>query len=387
MNAIEIAKDVYWVGGIDWNLRNFHGYMTQEGSTYNAYLIIDKKVTLIDFVKSTVKNQLFERVKQIIDPSKIDILVCNHVEMDHSGALPDLLEIAPNATVVTSPQGEKGLRAHYRKDWKFKIVKTGDQLSIGNRTLQFINTPMVHWPDNMVTYCPEEKILFSNDSFGQHYATNEIFDVENPYDIIMKEAKKYYANIVLPYVNPVKKEYEALKELDIKTIAPSHGVIWTKHVPDIVSNYVDWVSNKTRKKALIVYDTMWGSTEKIAFQSIAEAFEAKGYVIDIKNLQNDHISDVMTSFMDAEYIAVGSPTLNKNILPTVAAFLTYLKGLSPGGRKAIAFGSYGWGGESVKQIAEYFEQCKFDVIKQFNFKYVPFKDDLSDMCQQLKKII
>ncbi len=387
MNAIEIAKDVYWVGGIDWNLRNFHGYMTQEGSTYNAYLIIDKKVTLIDFVKSTVKDQLFERIKQIIDPKKIDILVCNHVEMDHSGALPDLMEMLPNATVVASPQGEKGLLAHYRKDWKVKVVKTGDHISLGKRTLQFINTPMVHWPDNMVSYCPEEKILFSNDSFGQHYATNEIFDVENPYDIIMKEAKKYYANIVLPYVNPVKKEYEALKGLDIKTIAPSHGVIWTKHVPDIVSNYVDWVSNKTRKKALIVYDTMWGSTEKIAFQSIAEAFEAKGYVIDIKNLQNDHISDVMTSFMDAEYIAVGSPTLNKNILPTVAAFLTYLKGLSPGGRKAIAFGSYGWGGESVKQIAEYFEQCKFDVIEQFNFKYVPFKDDLSDMCQQLKKII
>lgn len=387
MNAIEIAKDIYWVGGIDWNLRNFHGYLTQEGSTYNAYLIIDEKVTLIDFVKPTVKDQLFDRIKQIIDPSKIDILVCNHVEMDHSGALPDLMKMLPNARVVTSPQGKKGLIAHYGEDWNFQVVKTGDSLSIGKRTLKFYNTPMVHWPDNMVTFCPEDQILFSNDSFGQHYATSEIFDTENPYDIIMKEAKKYYANIVLPYVSPVKKEYELIKDLPIRVIAPSHGVIWTKHVPDIIQAYVDWVSNKTRKKALIVYDTMWGSTEKLAFDVIAHVFEAKGYVIDIKNLQNDHISDIMTSFMDAEFIAVGSPTLNKNILPTVAAFLTYLRGLSPGGRKAIAFGSYGWGGESVQQVLDYFEQSKFEVLSQLNQKYVPFEQDIIRMRKELQQAL
>ncbi len=199
MKAIKIKEGIYWVGAVDWNMRNFHGYLTQRGTTYNAYLIIDDKITLIDTVKNTVKDQMLERIKDVIDPAMIKVIVSNHVEMDHSGTLPEIMELRPDAELITSPNGEKGLPLHYHKDWKFTSVKTGDKLSIGKRSLEFVTTPMVHWPDNMVCYMPEEKILFSNDSFGQHYATSKVFDHENPKDIILFEAKKYYANIVMPY--------------------------------------------------------------------------------------------------------------------------------------------------------------------------------------------
>jgi flavorubredoxin len=178
MKAKEIKKGIYWVGAIDWDVRNFHGYLTQKGTTYNAYLIIDEKITLIDTVKATMTDQLISRIKEIIDPSKIDYIVSNHVEMDHSGALPKMMQLAPKATIITCPNGDKGLKAHYKKDWNFKVVKTGDKISLGKRSLEFVLTPMVHWPDNMVAYMPEEKILFSNDSFGQHYASEERFDDE-----------------------------------------------------------------------------------------------------------------------------------------------------------------------------------------------------------------
>lgn len=383
MKAIKIKEGIYWVGAIDWNMRNFHGYLTQRGTTYNAYLVIDEKITLIDTVKNTVKDQMLERIKDIIDPSKIDVVVSNHVEMDHSGSLPEVMELCPNAELITSPQGEKGLPMHYHKNWKFTTVKTGDKISIGKRSLEFVNTPMVHWPDNMVCYMAEEKILFSNDSFGQHYATSNIFDFQNPKDIILYEAKKYYANIVMPYAGQVVKEYNSIKDFDIEMICTSHGVIWKDYVKDIVDSYLSWVNNETKKKAIIVYDTMWKSTEKMAFDVVASAFETKGYEVQICNMQDNHESDVVTYFIDSEYIAVGSPTLNKNIMPNIAKVLTYLRGLSPGGRKAIAFGSYGWGGESIKQIEEYIEQCKFDLKASVKFKYVPLNKDLEEMKKEL----
>jgi len=340
MKAVSIKEGIYWVGGIDWNLRSFHGYSTQRGSTYNAYLIVDEKITLIDTVKGYLADEMISRISSIIDPSSIDYIVSNHVEMDHSGALPRMMEIAKNATIITCASGEKGLRAHYKKDWSFKVVKSGDKLELGKRSLEFLLTPMVHWPDNMVCYMPQEKILFSNDSFGQHLASSERFDDEYPIDIVMEEARKYYANIVLPYGMQVQKELEAAKGLDIEMIATSHGMIWRKHIPEIVSLYADWASNRTSKKAVIVYDSMWKSTEAMASR-IKSAFEEKGYVIRFLHLEHNHISDVMTEIMDAEYICVGSPTLNNNMLPTVAAFLAYMKGLAPKGRKAIAFGSFG----------------------------------------------
>ncbi|MCF7792475.1 MAG: FprA family A-type flavoprotein [Candidatus Cloacimonetes bacterium] len=375
MKAIEIRKDIYWVGGIDWDLRNFHGYLTQRGSTYNSYLIIDEKVTLIDNVKHYLFEEQLGRISQIIDPAKIDYVVQNHIEMDHSGTLPKIMELCPNAKVVASPKGVEGLPKHYKKTWDFMTVKSGDVLDLGKRKLHFVQTPMVHWPDNMVSYCPEEKILFSNDAFGQHIASSERFDDEYPFNIMMHEAAKYYANIVLPYGMQVQRALQAVGGLDIETICPSHGLIIRKYIPEILEKYKKWSANQVDKKALIIYDTMWGSTRKIA-KSIQEAFEAKNYQTRLFNLEYIHISDIMTEILTAKYICVGSPTLNNNILPTVASFLTYLKGLAPKGRIGMAFGSYGWGGQSVGIVENTLKECGFEMLDQIKLQYVPDKEIL-----------
>ncbi len=386
MKAIEVKKDIYWVGAIDWKLRNFHGYLTQRGSSYNAYLIVDEKITLIDTVKGYLTKELIERIADIIDPKKIDYVVSNHVEMDHSGAMPEVMEMLPNATVITSAAGEKEHRLHYKKDWKFQIVKSGDTLNIGKRNLHFVMTPMVHWPDNMVTYCPEEKILFSNDAFGQHIASSERFDDEYPVETILEEAKKYYANIVLPYSSQVVGVMEIVRSLDLDIICPSHGIIWRKNIPLILQNYEKWASNKTDKKAVIVYDTMWNSTNMVA-QAIKEAFEDKKYNYYIYDLKDTHISDIMTQIIEAEYICVGSPTLNKGILPTVAAFLTYLQGLAPKGRKGMLFGSYGWAQANMKALDRYMEESNIEVKYRANVNFIPSKEQLDKIKQEVLEII
>ncbi len=381
MKPVKIKENIYWVGGIDWDLRNFHGYLTQRGSTYNAFLIIDEKITLVDTVKYYLVDEMLERISDIVDPSKIDYIVSNHVEMDHSGGLTRMMEVAPNAKIVTSPKGEQGLRLHYKKDWNFQVMDSGDTLNTGKLSLSFILTPMVHWPDNMVTYCPEEKILFSNDAFGQHIATSERFDDEYAIDIISEEAKKYYANIVLPYSVQVQKALEAVAGMPIDIIAPSHGIIWRSHIDRIINDYKIWSSNKTEKKALIIYDTMWKSTQMVA-QAIQKGFEEKGIFTRMLNLQSNHISDIMTEVLTAEYICIGSPTLNKNMLPTVAAFITYFKGLAPKGRKGLAFGSYGWAPHGIKQVQEALESCHFEMLDQVKVNYVPDKTELDEISKK-----
>jgi len=386
MKAVKIKEGIYWVGGIDWNLRNFHGYLTQRGSTYNAYLIIDEKITLIDTVKSYLTGEMLERIRSVIDPSKIDYVISNHVEMDHSGGLPELMKIIPDATVFASPKGEAGLREHYRQDWNFKAMESGTVLNLGKRSLHFILTPMVHWPDNMVAYMPEEKILFSNDAFGQHLATSERFDDEYPLDIIMLEARKYYANIVLPYSRQVEKVLVGIQDIDIEMIANSHGIIWRKHVSDIIKGYQSWASNETRKRALVIYDTMWNSTQVMA-HSIQDAFESKGYSTTLLNLQNNHISDIMTEVIDAEYICVGSPTLNGRMLPTMSAFLTYLTGLSPKNRKSIVFGSYGWGPRQIEEMSGILKEGGFDVVAEEKIKFIPTPADLAGLRERISAVI
>lgn len=384
MKAVKIKDNIYWVGAIDWDSRNFHGYLTQRGITYNAYLIIDEKITLIDTVKKQFTEEMLKRISSVIDPSKIDYIISNHVEMDHSGAIPKMMDIAKNAQLITCPNGDKGLTAHYKRDFNHKIVKTGDTLNLGKRNLQFLLTPMVHWPDNMVEYLPEEKILFSNDSFGQHFASSGRFDYENPKDIVIDEAKKYYANIVMPYSVQVQKELNDAANLDIEIIASSHGVIWEKYTKDIIEEYKKWAANKILKKAVIVYDTMWHSTEKMAY-AIQEAFEEKGFITSMRNLQQNHISDIMTEVLTSEYICVGSPTLNKNMMPSVAGFLTYFQGLAPKGRKAIAFGSYGWGEKSIPKITEFLENSGLDIIDTYKVNYIPDDNDLNNIKEKLKE--
>ncbi|MFC2097080.1 FprA family A-type flavoprotein [Bacteroidota bacterium] len=386
MKAKKIKDNIYWVGAIDWNVRNFHGYLTQKGTTYNAYLIIDEKITLIDTVKLGFKDEMLSRISDIVDPSKIDYIVSNHVEMDHSGSLPEIKEIAPNAKIITSPSGAKGLKLHYFHDWDYQVVNSGDSINIGKLNLQFLLTPMVHWPDNMLTYVPEEKLVFSNDSLGQHLASSERFDDEYPSDIIFEEAKKYYANIVLPYGKQVEKELKEVSKLDIEMIAPSHGLIWRSNIARIVSEYQKWCLNKTKKRAVIIYDTMWGSTEKMA-AIIKEVFEEKGIYTQMRNLQKSHISDIMTELIDCEYICVGSPTLNSTMMPSVASFLTYMSGLAPSGRKAITFGSYGWGGKTLDEMNNYFKKSGFEILLSKKIKYIPSKENLEEFKNELLNII
>lgn len=382
MKAIKVKEGVYWVGAIDWNLRNFHGYLTQRGSTYNAYLIIDEKITLVDTVKENFTQEMIARIASVIDPTQIDYIVCNHVEMDHSGALPELLKIAKKATIITSPKGENGLKEHYRGEYNYKAVESGTVLNLGKRNIHFILTPMVHWPDNMIGYMPEEKILFSNDAFGQHLASAERFDDEYPLDITMQEARKYYANIVLPYSKQVQKALIAATDLDIEIIANSHGIIWRKHVREILEAYNSWASNDTQKRALVIYDSMWHSTESMA-GAIKDVFDDKGYTTNLLSLQHHHISDIMTQVIGAEYICVGSPTLNGRMLPTMAAFLTYLSGLAPKNRKSIVFGSYGWGPKMIEDMSAILEDAGIEVIAKEKIKYIPSESDL----QNLKKTI
>jgi len=383
MQPIEVKKNIYWVGAIDWDLRSFHGYLTQRGSTYNAYLIIDKQVTLVDTVKECLCDEMLERISQVIDPGKIDLIVSNHVEMDHSGSLPRIINVAKNAKIITSPNGEKGLRKHFWQDWNFQVVSTGDSLSIGSKTLEFLLTPMVHWPDSMATYIPQEKMLLSNDAFGQHIASAKRFDDQFDLGILKEEAAKYYANIVLPYGIQVKKALAEVAKLDIEMIAPSHGVIWRKYIKEIANLYQQWADNYTDNKAVIVYDTMWHSTEKIA-RAINDGFEQLGITSTMLNLQTNHISDVLKELLTAKYICVGSSTLNNGLLPQVAAFLSYMKGLAPKKRVGLSFGSYGWGGQSIGLINEVLADCGFTLMEPIKVQYSPDNQTLTGISNMVK---
>ncbi|NGX62909.1 MAG: Nitric oxide reductase [Candidatus Anoxychlamydiales bacterium] len=385
MKAFEIKKNVYWVGAIAWELAEFHGYLTQRGSTFNAYLILDEKITLVDTVKATHKDQMFARIKSIIDPAKIDIVISNHTEMDHSGAIPDVMDLCKNATLICSPHGETGLNKHYdTSKWNFKVVQMHDTVNIGKRDLSFILMPMVHWPDSMATYVKQDKLLMPNDLFGQHMATYERFVNDAEFDIVMEEAQKYFANILLPYSRQSTNAVSEIVKLDLDMIAPSHGLIWRdKDVQKIFKAYELWDANAVKDKAVIVYDTMWGSTEKMA-NSVYRAFEKLDIPVKLKSLKKYHISDIMTDILDSKYICVGSPTLNNTLMPTVASFLYYLKGLRPKNRIALAFGSFGWGGQSVKEIEEIFKFLNFEILDTVTYEYVPHEEDLDKIEKDLE---
>ena len=383
LKAIEMKKGIYWVGAVDWSMRSFHGYSTRRGSSYNAYLILDEKITLIDTVKAPFVAELLERVSSVVDPKKIDYIISNHVEPDHSGSLPIMAKCCPNAKIVTSaPNGLKGLTGRYG-ELNYQAVKTGETLSLGARTLSFVATPMLHWPDSMVTYCPEEKILFSNDAFGQHLAANRRFDDENDLHIIMEEAKKYYANILMLYGKQAQTALAALGSLPIEMILTGHGVSWRAHIPEILDAYKKWSASELEEKAVVVFDSMWGSTERLA-KAITDAFTAKGVPVAYFDLRADHISDVITEVLTSKYLAVGSPTINNQMMPPVAAFLCYLKGFVPKGRKAFAFGSFGWGGQSVGLVENELKAAGCEIcLEKIRVKDVPTMEDLAALREKI----
>ncbi|MFW2366708.1 MAG: FprA family A-type flavoprotein [Desulforhopalus sp.] len=389
MSNTELAKGIYWVGAVDWDVRDFHGYSTYKGTTYNAFLVLDEKVTLFDTVKRSHMDELLRNIRAIIDPSKIDYLVVNHVEMDHSGSLPDIMDIIKPEKVFCSPMGKKAIIDHFhREDWPFEVVKSGSEVSLGKRTVQFLETRMLHWPDSMFSYIKEDGILFSSDAFGQHYATNERFDDEVPMSEVMQESAKYYANILYLFSPLIKKLLATVSEmnLDIKMIAPDHGVIWRTHQNKIIEAYSKWSQNESEKKALVIYDSMWHSTEKMA-HSIGAGLRDEGISTYMINLKVHHRSDVMTQVLNARAIVLGSSTLNNGLLPRMAGFLMYMRGLKPAKKIGASFGSFGWSGEAVGLMNNALEEMKIEVIEDgLRLKYVPDSDKLEECVAMGRRI-
>ena len=388
MKPIEIAKDIYWLGVIDWNIRDFHGYSTYQGTTYNSYLIMDEKITLIDTVKKEFADELIASISQLVDPKKIDYVISNHTEMDHSGGLPRVMHrIGEDTPLYCSKMGHKNLSKHFSQKWNYQPVEDGGELSLGKRNLTFMETRMLHWPDSMFTYVNEDKLLFSSDAFGQHYAGPERFD-DQIGDDIMPHARKYFANILLLYSPLILKLVDKVTEmgLAIDMICPDHGIIWRKDPSKIINAYVEWSTQKSKRKAVVIYDTMWHSTETMA-EAIVEALGEEGVDAKPLHLRNCHRSDIITEVLDAGAVIVGSPTINNGLFPTVSDFLTYMKGLKPKNKVAAAFGSYGWSGEAVKLINEELEQMKLDLIDPgVRIQYVPDDKGL-DACHELGKKI
>ena len=376
--AIKVTDNVYWVGAVDWGIRDFHGYLTDRGTTYNAFLVVADKITLIDTVKPPFESELLARIASVVDPKEVSYVVSNHAEMDHSGSLEGVIEALQPEKVFASSMGSKALKEHFHLDHEIVAVKDGESLSLGNLSLTFLETRMLHWPDNMFSYMAEENLLFSQDAFGMHLATSERFADEIDESILEYEGAKYFANILLPMSALVTKLLKKVEELNlpIDIIACDHGPIWRQDLSKITGWYSKWAQQKPTNKAVVVFDTMWFSTAKMA-EAVAEGLMAGGAQPKLMPLKSNHRSNVATEILDAGALVVGSPTLNNNMYPTVADLLTYLKGLKPKNLVAAAFGSYGWSGEAVGQVKGMLEEMKIDLVNEgLRVKFVPDSDAL-----------
>jgi flavorubredoxin len=377
---IELAPKIYWVGVNDWTIRDFHGYLTEDGSTYNAYLIVDDHITLVDTVKKEFVPAMLARVAEIVDPGKIDYIISNHVEMDHSGGLPQVIERVQPEKIFCSSMGKTGLSRHFKQDWPFVEVKTGSELATGRYNLTFLETPMLHWPDSMMTYLKEEQVLFSSDGFGAHHASSERFDDHLPELPLSytRQVKKYYANILMPFGVLITQLFAKIAQLGLtfKIIAPDHGLIYRKNPGWVLSAYQRWAAGSPDPKALVIYDTMWHSTEQLAHAFTQGLIDA-GVEAQMHHLRRTHPSDIITEVLDAGLLLFGSPTLNNQMFPTLAQFLNYLKGLAPKHKAAAAFGSYGWSGQAVGLINQEIEAMKLKLAHEgFKVKYIPDPEEL-----------
>ena len=371
--AVRISEHVYWVGAIDWGLRDFHGYLTSEGSTYNAYLILADRITLVDTVKAAFRDEMMARIAAVIDPGEIDCLISNHSEMDHTGAMPAVIaEIKPQE-IIASVNGVKALNEHFHWDVPVRAVADGERLDLGGLAVRFYETPMLHWPDSMFTYLEGDGVLFSNDAFGMHLASTERFVDELAPDCIWREAGKYYANILLPYSPLIEKLIAKLPalDLDVQMIAPDHGPVWRRDPLEIVKRYAHWAKQSYARKAVVVYDTMWESTARMA-AAIGEGLSAGDLNVVMMPLAGSHRSAVISELLEAGAFLVGSPTFNGLILPSVADVLTYVKGLKPQHLVGASFGSFGWGGQSVRLLAQELEAMNVVLADEgVGVRYVP----------------
>ncbi len=384
MKAVEIKPGIYWVGVIDWAVRDFHGYVTPNGTTYNNYLIMDDEITLVDAVKFDFAEIGVANVRSLIDFSRIRNLVINHIENDHMGALGIYMKLMPQATIYTTARGKQGMERFFDiSKWDIKIVKTGDELKIGKYTLQFIETPMLHWPDSMMTYVREAKLLISQDAFGQHLASTARFDDEfiecASYAELEDAVVDYYANILMPFGRLIKSKIKQIQELGIEVdmIAPDHGVIWRKEPERVMQMYLDMAEGRTNLRVAIVYDTMWHSTE-IMTQPIMQGIKDEGVDCKVIKLRATPMSVAIKEFWKSRGLLVGSPTLNNEVFPSVAEYITHLRGLRPTNRIAGAFGSYGWGGGAVKWLYQEFQNMKLPVVEPgMQVQYRPSDEEIN----------
>ena len=369
MNATQIKPDIYWVGAIDWAVRDFHGYITPNGTTYNNYLIMDEKVTLLDTVKHDFSEIMLDNVTEIVHPSKIEYVIINHIENDHATSLDRIMAFAPNATIYITEKGKKGIARFFDiSSWNIKTVKTGETLNIGKRNLLFIETPMLHWPDSMMTYIKEDKILVSQDGFGQHLATSARFDDEFIECASISELEDsvidYYANILMPFGSIIKNKVAEIQKLglDIEIIAPDHGIIWRRDPGKVLKMYMDMATGKANLSVAIIYDTMWHSTEMMTLP-LMRGIKEEGVDCKVIKLRATPMSTAIKEFWKARGTLIGTPTLNNKMFPSVAEFLQHVTGLRPKDRIAGAFGSYGWGGGAVKEAYGWLQAMKLQTVE------------------------
>ena len=379
--VVEIAKNIYWVGVTDWGIRRFHGFelSVHRGTTYNAYLIKDEKTVLVDAVWGPHADEFIAKVREVVDPATIDYVVCNHSEPDHAGALPDIMRLCPNATMIVSKNGASSVPGHFHQDWKMQPVRTGDRLKIGRNELQFVEAPMIHWPDSMFTFVHGADVLMPNDAFGQHYATAFLFNDVVDRGELYHEALKYYANILTPYSDKIHRKIDELLALNlpIKMIAPSHGVIWRDDPMQIVKQYQEWTQQKPEPTAVIVYATMWNATERMA-KAIAEGLIECGIDSRVYHTALADSNDLMVEIFKTKLLVFGSSTHNNGILPSMAKMLEEMRGLRFKNKIGAAFGAYGWSGESVKEMEEVFKRAAIPIVREgIRFKWQPTEADLN----------
>ncbi|MDR1291404.1 MAG: MBL fold metallo-hydrolase [Planctomycetaceae bacterium] len=377
----ELVKNIHWVGFVDWNVRDFHSFDTWRGATYNAYLVQDEKTAVIDAVKLPFVNHLVKNIASFTSLDKVDYVVCNHAEPDHAGGIGELLRQLPNAVLLCNAKCREALAGYFDDvdSWRIQIVANGETVSLGERKLVFINTPMVHWPESMFTYIPEDELLFSMDAFGQHIATSERFDDEYDLSVLLREAKSYYANIVTPYGKQVQTTLAATAGTPIKMIVPSHGLIWRSHVAEIVAAYKKWSVGEYAKKILIIYDSMWESTTQLANEILEGATDVSSE-IDVRmfHVRKSSLTEIATEMLDATGVAIGSATLNTQIMPQVAAVLTYIRGLKFSSKLAAVFGSYGWGAQGVDILDRWVKESGWTMVTEpIKSKFRPTKDQLT----------
>lgn len=390
-----VKNNVSWVGFIDWELESFHGddYSIMNGSSQNAYLIEEEKTVLIDTVWTPHRFDFVENLKKEIDLNKIDFIIANHGECDHSGSLTALMDEIPDTPIYCTANAVKSIEGQYgKRGWNFKVVKTGDSIDIGNgKKLIFVEMRMLHWPDSMATYMTGDNILFSNDAFGQHYAVEELFNDKADQCLLNKEAMKYFANILNPFAPILTKKLDEIAKLNlpIDMIAPSHGTIWRDNPLQIVEKYAEWAAAYQENQVTIAYDTMWEGTTKIAHKIAEEIHrQSPDTVVKVFNIAKADKNEVMTEVFKSKAIAVGSPTVSNSILSSVAGWLEFLKQLKFKNKKAAAFGCYGWSGESVKKLKEMLSGAGFEVIEE-NVKSLwnPTEDDYNQIPALVEELL